>query len=482
MNGWRKLELRLRALFQKRKLDAEMDDEMRSHIEMQTQENLDAGMNPEEARYAALRQFGWVESIKQTCRERRGVSWIEHAIQDFRYGLRMLLKNPGFTGTAVLTLALGIGASTSIYSVVNSTLLNPIPGRDSDRLMQIAEQDKRIIQVAEERKHGAFFDLYPPVLEALRANRDLFTDIAWADITPIYVPRKTGDFTERVRGAHVSPHFFALWNVKPVLGRTFTPDEAAPTDRQGQLTADSVVVISHSFWQSRFGGDADVIGKSFELTDQFGVERHFTVIGVMPPHFSFPLGGLQFWIPVEDPRVWSGTESFAPPSCRVFACLKPGVTEQQAQAMLDVLAHRLKQEYPASVSEGIRESKFVGGVYGSMMQQEGWSIRIRPVRHIFADKMYGGVNDRILFCLLATTAFVLLIACANVANLMMARTERRQQELAIRGALGAGRGRLMRQMLTESVILAGLGGLAGLVISVWGMRALVLLLPQGMLV
>src|SRR5439155_16511886 len=161
MTWWRKLQLRFRALFQKRKLDAEMDEEMRAHLEMQTQENLNAGMNPEEARYAALRQFGRVEFIKETCRERRGVSWIENFTQDVRYGLRMLLKNPGFTATAVLTLALGIGANTSIYSVVNSTLLNPIPGRDSDRLMQIAEQDKR--------KHGAFWHVDAPVLEALRA-------------------------------------------------------------------------------------------------------------------------------------------------------------------------------------------------------------------------------------------------------------------------------------------------------------------------
>src|SRR5437870_317937 len=170
MNGWRKLQLRLRALFQKRKLDAEMDEEMRSHIEMQTRENIEAGMNSQEARYTALRQFGWVESIKETCRERRGVSWIENFAQDVRYGLRMLLKNPGFTATAVLTLALGIGASTSIYSVVNSTLLNPIPVHDSDRLMQIAEQDKRQQQGG--YFHNAFFHVTPPMLEALRANRE----------------------------------------------------------------------------------------------------------------------------------------------------------------------------------------------------------------------------------------------------------------------------------------------------------------------
>src|SRR5213596_3002020 len=177
MNWLRKLRVRIRALFKKRKLDAEMDEEMRAHLEMQTQENLNAGMNPEEARYAALRQFGRVESIKETCRDQRGVSWIGDLIQDLRHGLRMLLKNPGFTSVAGLTLALGIGASTSIYSVVNAAMLNPLPGPDADRLMQIAEQDKDKIK----QTGGFFIGVCPPVLQALRADQDFFSDCAWWD-------------------------------------------------------------------------------------------------------------------------------------------------------------------------------------------------------------------------------------------------------------------------------------------------------------
>src|SRR5688572_13110897 len=170
MNSWRKLQLRLRALFQKRRLDAEMDEEMRAHIEMQTQENLDAGMNPEEARYAALRQFGWVESIKERCRERRGGNWIEHAIQDVRYGLRMLRKNPGSSVLALLILALGIGGTTAVFSVADTVLLNPIPGRNSDRLVTLREVDVM---------HDSHWHVSPPLIEELATHSNLIESLTY---------------------------------------------------------------------------------------------------------------------------------------------------------------------------------------------------------------------------------------------------------------------------------------------------------------
>ncbi|PYJ98541.1 MAG: hypothetical protein DME23_11770 [Verrucomicrobia bacterium] len=381
-------------------------------------------------------------------------------MNDFKFAFRQLLKNPGFTAVAVLTLGLGIGANTAIFSVVNSTLLNPVPGPEPERLMQIGEQN------SEQRQSGFFHGVGPPVFQALRENQDFFSDLVWANSgTPF--SSKTGDFTERVQGSRVSSDFFGCWNARPILGRTFAPDEAVPIGKDGMPIADSAIVIAYAFWKSHFGGDADVIGKSIELSG-----RRFTVIGVMPSHFGFPWGGDQFWLPAEDPHV--RPDLVETPNYKVFARLKPGVSAQQAQAMLDVLTQRLMREYPRGMSP---KTDWLRYGYAMFIQKEGWSIRIRPLREIFVEGQLGMNLKRTLFGLVGALGFVLLIACANVANLILARTENRQQELAIRAALGAGRVRLMRQVLTESVLLAFLGGLAGLVITVWGMMALESFIP-----
>jgi len=218
MNWWRKVKIRLRALFQKRKLDTEMDEEMRSHIEMQTQENLNAGMNPEEARYAALRQFGWVESIKESCRERRRVNWIEHLIQDFRYGLRMLFKNPGFTAVAALTLALGIGATTAIVSVVKTAVFDPLPAGHPARLVQLG-----VVRKEQDWHPG----INPPALRDVRQQTNLFARVI------VYYPfdlltLRGEEFPQPVPGVRVTPEFFGLWNLRPYLGRTFASDKGQP--------------------------------------------------------------------------------------------------------------------------------------------------------------------------------------------------------------------------------------------------------------
>src|SRR6266567_1603009 len=216
MTWWRKLHLRLRALFQKRKLDAEMDAEMRSHIELQTQENIDAGMDPEEARYAALRQFGWVESVKQTCREERGVSWIEHFIQDFRYGLRMLRKNPGSSVLALLILALGIGGTTAVFSVADKVLLNPIPGRNSEQMIAVHEV---------EVMHDAGWNVSPPLFEQLSSYTNLFESLTFFLQGTEGKRIQVGDKTVKLSGATVAPNFFDLLGIAPSLGRTFLPGE-----------------------------------------------------------------------------------------------------------------------------------------------------------------------------------------------------------------------------------------------------------------
>src|SRR2546430_1110944 len=373
MIWWRKLQVRLRALFQKRKLDAEMDEEMRSHLEMQTQENIEAGMNPEEARYAALRQFGWAESIKATCREQRGVSWIENFAQDVRYGLRMLRKNPGFTAVAVLTLALGIGATTAIVSVGETAVFDPLPVRHPDRFVQVGTVYKQ-----------RAWDWSPGIsglaLRDVRQQTNLFARLAAYEGEGLTLPGE--EFPEPVPGMWVTSEFFGLWKLQPLLGRTFTADE-------GQPGKDDVLVISHRLWQRQFGGNPAIIGRSVRF-----LQRAMTVVGVMPPHFSFPEADGQYWRPVRLPD--PAADDFQPHT-GVIAGLQPGVEIAQVQAFLDVVSQREAKERPGGADS---------------------EIKCRALREMFSTREV----RRTLGLLLGAIAFVLIIAAANVANLQLART------------------------------------------------------------
>lgn len=463
MNWWPKPVAAWRALFRKKELDREMDEEMRSHIELQTQQNINTGMNADAARRAALRQFGGMESLKETCREQRGFAWLEDVLQDAFFGLRLLRKAPAFAAVVILSLALGIGAATAIYSAVNTVLLNPVPGPQPERLMQIAEQNYTQGLFAKENNKPAFYGVSPPVLQALEAECGLFSDFAWYD--GAWLERKAGDFVQGEGGQWVAPNFFSILGIAPLLGRTFAKDELTPVDEdRARPTGDSVIVISYPWWQALFGADPRVIGKRIELSG-----HQFTVIGVMPRQFQFPSGHTQFWLAIEPPKWRPKVMTVA--NTRVLVRLEPGIKEEQVRAALEVLARRLMQDYPSS--------KWGYGQEWAK-RPHGLGLWIRPLRYEFQGG-YGSEDlRRTLFGLLGAIGFVLLIVCANIGNLALARTEKRQQELGLRCALGAGRGRLLRQLLTENIVLACLGGLTGLVVTYWGLKLLVVLIPASM--
>jgi predicted permease len=456
MNSFRTFWRRIRPLGQKRVAKREIDEELRFHLEQRTAENVAAGMSPEDAARAARKEFGNLQNVREECRDARGASFGETLWQDLQFAARMLRKNPGFTSVVVLTLALGIGASTAIYSLVNTVILNPLPGAQADRLMQIAEHDYDT-----HNHQPRFVGVSPPVVEGLHANQAFFSDFGWYN-GGANLERKTEDFVARANVELVSPNFFTFWNVPPLLGRTFARDEAVPLNESQQPKQDAVIVISHAFWKNVFDGAPDAIGKAIEMSG-----RHYTVIGVMPPHFRFPSGYTEVWMAAEDPGAPPRTTSVT--QNRVLVRLKPGVSEAQARAMLETLAARLMKD---------QEGRSYGRIWDR--QPEKLAFWIRPLREEFTGAY--GMEDlrRTLFGLLGGIGFVLLIVCVNIANLMLARTERRQQEMAVRAALGAGRARLMRQLLTESVLLASLGGLAGLAVAFWGLKLLSSLVPQGM--
>ena len=445
MNWFHKLKLRLLALLHKRKLDAHMDDEMRSHIEMQTQENIEAGMKPEDARYAASRQFGWVESIKDFCREQRGVSWIENLGQDIRYGARMLRKNPGFTAVAVLSLALSIGAGTAIFSLFNAILLGslPVPNPNELRLIKWSGTDwesNQKLWLAKGMAHsGQFLDcaVSLPVLRTLReqcfAQADIF------GYCPVFERRTLRARHEAIwaDGLIVSGNFFSGLGLRPSLGRLLDANDehagAAPS-----------VVISYRLWKQQFDLDPGAIGQSVTIGT-----FSFAIVGVLPQGFAGVRTGAvtDFYVPLSaqpqlnwkmEPDSWC---------MALMARLKPGVSDAQFQSTVNVAF--------------ARESQSV------MKNPKVWITAGRGGTDEDRNR-YGGL----LLLLLGVVGVVLLVACANVAGLMLARGAARQHEFAVCAALGAGCGRLLRQSLTESVLVASLGGGLGLVVAIWGKTAI----------
>jgi predicted permease len=410
--------LRFAALFHKERRDYELAEELESHLQMHIEDNVRSGMNPAEARRQALIKLGGVEQTKENCRDRRGIPWFETTLQDVRYGLRMLRKNPGFAAVAVMTLALGIGANTAIFSVVNAILLRPLPFQDSVRLVMIWHTPPQKSFPGVER-----FPVSPANYLDWRNQNHVFDQMSAIGFRSLNL---TGiGRPESVTGVAVSADFFSVLRIRPSAGRGFVADD----DQPGR---GNVVVVSYAFRQSHFSANENILGRTIKLDQQ-----SYEIIGVMPPKFEFP-SRVQLWMPL----AWTDKERGVRRihDYLVMARLKSGVDKEKAQSEMDAISDSLAREYPTDDS--------------------GWGAVVMPLR----DSLFGSVRSSLLV-LLGAVAFVLLIACTNVANLTLARALGRRKEIAIRSALGASRGRVMRQVLTETVLLSLSGGALALLLA-----------------
>jgi predicted permease len=422
---------RLTNILRPTRVSDEIEEELRYHINARTADNVAAGMSPEEARTDAVRRFGNITVVRARSYETNLFIWLETILQDLRYGARSLRSNPGVTAVALLSLALASGASTAVFSVANSVLLRPLPYQEPDRITVLWATDKLNGSLENHTSVPNFEDWKnrTRTLENLASYRESdasFTvkgEPGWIEYAWVY-----GDF-------------FSLMGRRPVLGRTFSPDD--PDTHK--------VVLSNRLWRTQFSGSLDVIGRTVELS---GID--FQVVGVMPEGFAFPSEETLLWVPAAALPNWQirrgdRSSGFGP----VLARLRPGTTLDQARAEMDLINQELTAEYPNdSADRGIRLVPLAAQIHGKTL----------PF-------MLGVLSGAVLL--------VLLIACANAANLLLARGAVRRQEIALRSALGAGKGRIIRQFVTESMLLACLAGALGLPFVALSIRALVVLAPNG---
>ncbi len=440
MRWYYKLPLRLRSIFHKKRAELDLSEELQFHLQNQIDEYVAQGMNPKEARHAALRSLGGIEQAKEECRDARKVNLIENFLQDARFGLRMLRRSPGFSLLAILCLTLGIGANAAVFSWIEGILFRPYPA--------VAHQERLVAIGGTSRDEPRGTPLSWPDFQDLQRSCTLCETLFVSKITGTTL--SIGDRAERTTGSIVSANYFDAIGVPLMLGRGFLPGED-----QGQ-SAHPIAVISYQLWQGRFRGDPQIVGKTQRLN---GVMH--TIVGVAREGFygTFVGWGMNFWVPASMEDIFeSGGYKLEDRGARwieAYARLKPGVTFAQAQQEFAAISGLLEAEYPAT--------------------NRGRAIRFWPLWQTPFNN--AGTLLPTLEIMLAVVAFVLLIACANVGNLLLVRSFARRHEMSVRLAVGAGRARLWKQLLTEGLVLSLFGAAGGLLVAYWCRHALVLLFP-----
>jgi putative ABC transport system permease protein len=431
---------RVAALFRRRRLEHDLDEELRSHLEMAVELNLGKGMNAEAARREALRTFGGIEQTKENYRDQRGLPMIETTLQDLRFGLRMLRRSPGFSILAVLCLTLGIGANAAVFSWVEGILFRPYPA--------VAHQEQLLALTGTARGESGPTGISWPDIVDLQRSCTLIDSFIVTKIMGTTL--SIGDRAEVTTGSIVSANYFDAIGVHPILGRGFEPGEDSGRN------AHPVTVISYQLWQGRFKGDPQIIGKTQRLNNVV-----HTIVGVAPEGFygTFVGWAMQFWVPASMEETFEAggykLEDRGARWIESYVRLKPGVTPAQAQQEISAVAKRLESDYPAT--------------------NRGRGIKLWPLWQT----PFNNANTLLptLEIMLVVVVFVLLIACANVGNLLLVRSIARRHEMTVRLAIGAGRGRLLKQLFTEGLILSGFGAAGGLLVAHWCRHALVLLFP-----